>query len=386
MIKIIEYDEIFKLRKKYNKTDMSDIMNKINLTFIKNIEKDKNNKSFKSKINDIKNSDDENYKLLLTTELNKLTVNNFDNILKNILKFMLNFCSDDVIFSDIFYNKIISNNEECKIYLDMFFCLINFYYYKGKKNIFNSNLNNFINCTQNDFIFVLRELKENLNFLTNNNQYLNIFKILIELIKSNIINNELKKFIIEYLFQEKIDEPIYLLIEIIDLNDYVIQIKDIIKKKKNVRISILLQDYLDNHKIQNKDIIQENLKSDNEDKESILIENLFNEYLEFSDSYDVEETSNIVDIIRNTKKNNIKTNMINSLLSNIFNIICVYSDKKIKEKKIFELVKYFIKNNILSTTLINNYYIENKKELIIDYPKIQLKINLLLSNINQLNK
>ena len=54
MIKIINYDDIYNLRDKYKKIEISEHMTKINFVFMKNQSKDNKSNIFKNKLSNIK--------------------------------------------------------------------------------------------------------------------------------------------------------------------------------------------------------------------------------------------------------------------------------------------------------------------------------------------
>ena len=112
-----------------------------------------------------------------------------------------------------------------------------------------------------------------------------------------------------------------------------------------------------------------------------LLGNLFNEFLEYNDIEELQELDNIINIINQSKKNDIENVLINSLIDNIFNKICDYSQKMLKESNIIQLTRYLINNNILSNKIINLYYENNIDDIKIDYPNFSNKFNIFIKEL-----
>ena len=289
-------------------------------------------------------------------KINKIKYYNEENI-KNIIYYNfkdLLFYNENKIFIYIIYRIFCDFLKNEKLFINVISLLYISYLHYLKNNIFYSNIT--ILCLFiyiNNLFVINKEIKNILIFLfLNNNNEDDIF-IISDLIKDNIINNELNKnsLINSFLYYFTINIKYYINNNYKKFKEYIIQIES----KFNLNFL----------KINNKNNI---IKNSNYN--SIILD-FFNEYIYYNKEKLKFKTNLYIlnDISLIFKKNN-----FNLFLSN-FDII----PKFLKITNILNLTKYYQKNNnvdnlIIKISKFNDKVFYNKILLIQNFLKFK-KIN-----------
>ena len=273
-----------------------------------------------------------------------------------------------------------------------------------KNNIFYSNIT--ILCI---FIYIInffiinKEIKNTLifSFLINNNED-DIF-LLSELIKNNIINNELNKNSLTNLYYFTINVNYYINNNYKNFEDYIIQIENKFnlnflklkykdKIKNNSKYKSLILNFFNEYIYYNKDKLKfnENIYILN-DISLILKKNNFNLFLNNSDLIpNFLKITNILNLTKYYQKNNKSDNLINKLSKfnyNVFYNKILIIQNNYKYHKMYNYIKKLRKNTILIQRFFKKYLYnkilksKNNNNLLIKYIIKYKKIDSLIYNI-----
>ena len=349
-----------------------------------------------------------NNKSILFTikKINNINYNN-EEIIKNIInknfKDLL-FYNENKFFIYIIYRIFCDFLKNENLFINVMSLLYIGYLHYLKNNIFYSNitiLSLFIYII--NFFIINKEIKNVLifSFLINNNED-DIF-ILSELIKDNIINNELNKNSLTNLYYFTININYYINNNYKNFEGYIIQIenkfnlnflkiKNKDKIKKNRKYKSLILNFFNEYIYYNKDKLKfnENIYILN-DISLILKKNNFNLFLNNSDLIpNFLKITNILNLTKYYQKNNKNDNLINKLSKfnyNVFYNKILIIQNNYKNHKIYNYIKKLRKNTILIQRFFKKYLYnkilktKNNNNLLIKYIIKYKKIDSLIYNI-----
>ncbi len=325
------------------------------------------------------------------------------NIINNNFKDLL-FYNENKFFIYIIYRIFCDFLKNENLFINVMSLLYIGYLHYLKNNIFYSNIT--ILCLYIyiiNFFIINKEIKNILifSFLINNNED-DIF-ILSELIKDNIINNELNKNSLTNLYYFTININYYINNNYKKFEGYIIQIenkfnlnflkiKNKDKIKKNSKYKSLILNFFNEYIYYNKDKLKfnENIYILN-DISLILKKNNFNLFLNNSDLIpNFFKITNILNLTKYYQKNNKNDNLINKLSKfnyNVFYNKILIIQNNYKYHKIYNYIKNLRKNSILIQRFFKKYLYnkilktKNNNNLLIKYIIKYKKIDSLIYNI-----
>ena len=325
------------------------------------------------------------------------------NIINNNFKDLL-FYNENKFFIYIIYRIFCDFLKNEKLFINVMSLLYIGYLHYLKNNIFYSNitiLSLFIYII--NFFIINKEIKNVLifSFLINNNED-DIF-ILSELIKDNIINNELNKNSLTNLYYFTININYYINNNYKNFERYIIQIenkfnlnflkiKNKDKIKKNSKYKSLILNFFNEYIYYNKDKLKfnQNIYILN-DISLIFKKNNFNVFLNNSDLIpNFLKITNILNLTKYYQKNNKNDNLINKISKfnyNVFYNKILIIQNNYKNHKIYNYIKKLRKNTILIQRFFKKYLYnkilktKNNNNLLIKYIIKYKKIDSLIYNI-----
>ena len=349
-----------------------------------------------------------NNKSILFTikKINNINYCNEENI-RNIINFNfkdLLFYKENKFFIYIIYRIFCDFLKNENLFINVISLLYIGYLHYLKNNIFYSNIT--ILCL---FIYIInffiinKEIKNTLifSFLINNNED-DIF-LLSELIKNNIINNELNKNSLTNLYYFTININYYINNNYKNFEDYIIQIENKFnlnflklkykdKIKNNSKYKSLILNFFNEYIYYNKDKLKfnENIYILN-DISLIFKKNNFNIFLNNSDLIPkFLKITNILNLTKYYQKNNKSDNLINTISKfnyNVFYNKILIIQNNYKNHKIYNYIKKLRKNTILIQRFFKKYLYnkilksKNNNNLLIKYIIKYKKIDSLIYNI-----